>query len=842
MQRISTRFSGLPVIWVLFFFGITVPSFAQFSTQRVISDQSLGANDVQAADLDGDGDLDIIVASPDINLISWYENIDGFGEFGFQRLVSSQVQRVNAIHCADLDDDGDIDVLSASRDDNSIAWHRNQGDGTFDQRQIINDELFVAMSVFTGDLDGDGDLDVLSASRDDNKIAWYEQTSTGVFGPQQIIDTNSFNAFAVYAADLDGDGDLDVLSASDLDDKIAWYQNLDGLGTFSQQLIVSTSADAARDVIAADVDNDGDNDIISASSRDNKIAWYRNENGAGVFSSEIIITQSALFARSIYAADVDLDGDLDVLSASSNDSTLAWYKNEDGRGSYSGPFIIDDQAAGASSIMAANLDNDEDLDIIATSSFDHKVLSYESFAGRGRVKFTFRSEVAVGFEETHSPHSVHAADVDGDNDLDLLTASFLDNKISWYENRRGVIGEQQVVTLSADGARDVQTADLDGDGDLDILSASGTDNAIKWYENFNGRGSFDILREVTTSANNAYAVYAGDLDGDGDMDIVSASFDDNTIAWYENQNGQGDFGPLISISKAAKGATDVLVVDVDGDGDEDVVSASSFDDKIAWYPNLDGEGNFAEQVIISENADLATAVHAEDIDLDGDIDILSASAGDDKIAWYENLDGNGTFSQSKVITLEANRAFSVNTADLDGDGDLDVLSASRDDDRVAWYENLGEGRFGIQQTISNTLLGARSVIAVDLDFDGDPDVISASQDGNRVVLYENLSLIPTILDAEDEVSLEDVQHTTAIYPNPMTHLGHIKVGVTHSQYISIDVFDIQGREVGTLFDGYMAAGQQRTVQWERRSMPAGVYLIRILGERFTRTEKVIVLR
>lgn len=842
MRRISIRPTSFYIVVTLFFWVFAVPTYAQFDTQRVINNQSLGANDVQAADLDGDDDLDIIVASPDNNQISWHENTDGFGAYGFQRVISNEVQRVNAIHCADVNGDGHVDILSASRDDNSIGWHPNRGDGIFDRRQVISNALFVAMSVFTADLDGDGDLDILSASRDDNKIAWYEQTSPGVFGAQQVISTMSFNAFVVYAADLDGDGDIDVLSASGLDDKIAWYENLDGLGTFSEQLIISASADAARDVIAADIDNDGDMDVVSASAGDHKIAWYRNENGSGSFSGEIVLTRSALFARSVHVADVDVDGDLDVLAASSNDSTLAWYPNLDGLGNFGEAFIIDDQAAGASSIVAANLDNDEDMDVISTASFNNTVTAYESFAGRGRVRFRFMSEIAAGPSETNWPHSVHAADVDGDGDLDLMTASFLDNKISWYENVRGVFGEQQVVTQAADGARDVQTADLDGDGDLDIISASGVDNAIKWYENFNGRGSFDILREVTTSANNAYAVYPADLDGDGDIDIVSASFDDDTIAWYENLDGKGVFGPLISITKAAKGATDVLAIDMDNDGDIDVVSASSFDDKVAWYRNVDGMGTFDEQIIISEDVDLATSVHAADVDLDGDMDILSASGGDDKISWHENLDGMGTFGQGKIVTLEADRAFSVYAADLDGDNDPDAISASRDDNRIAWYENLGDGRFGVQQTISSSIIGARSVIAVDLDSDGDPDVISASQDGNRVVWYENRSLVPTVLDAEDEIVLEEIEHTVSVFPNPMNNTGYLKVGVQHSQQVAITVYDIQGREVERLFRGYLLAGQERTLQFDRSTLPAGVYMIRILGERFARTQKVVLVR
>ena len=87
------------------------------------------------------------------------------------------------------------------------------------------------------------------------------------FGGQQIITTAAIGATSVYAADLDNDGDMDVLSASYDDSKIAWYEN-DGSGNFGVQQIITTVADAAASVYAADLDNDGDIDVLSASGSD----------------------------------------------------------------------------------------------------------------------------------------------------------------------------------------------------------------------------------------------------------------------------------------------------------------------------------------------------------------------------------------------------------------------------------------------------------------------------------------------------------------------------------------------------------------------------------------------
>jgi hypothetical protein len=103
-----------------------------------------------------------------------------------------------------------------------------------EQTPVITNSALEAYSVFSADLDGDGDMDVLSASFTDDKIAWYENDGAGTFGDQQNISTSADGAISVFSADLDGDGNMDVLSASAEDNKIAWYEN-DGAGNFGAQ-------------------------------------------------------------------------------------------------------------------------------------------------------------------------------------------------------------------------------------------------------------------------------------------------------------------------------------------------------------------------------------------------------------------------------------------------------------------------------------------------------------------------------------------------------------------------------------------------------------------------------
>ena len=139
------------------------------------------------------------------------------------------------------------------------------------------------------------------------------------------------------------------------------------------------------------------------------------------------------------------------------------------------------------------------------------------------------------------------------------------------------------ITDQADGAFSVYTADVDGDGDMDVLSASYLDNKIIWYEN-DGAQVFTV-HEITDQADSAFSVYAADVDGDGDMDVLSASCCDNTVGWYENNGASDPTFTAHTITTSADGARSVYAVDVDGDGDMDVLSASSGDNKIAWYKN-----------------------------------------------------------------------------------------------------------------------------------------------------------------------------------------------------------------------------------------------------------------
>ncbi|MCB0457327.1 MAG: T9SS type A sorting domain-containing protein [Flavobacteriaceae bacterium] len=355
------------------------------------------------------------------------------------------------------------------------------------------------------------------------------------------------------------------------------------------------------------------------------------------FGEQLIISQEAMWARNVFAADVDGDLDLDILSASESDNKIAWYENLDGLGTFGPQQIITNTLVASVDVFGVDLDGDTDIDVLAASkgfsSGEGKIVWFQNLDGQG----TFDIEIQIS-DQTQGAVSVFAADLDGDTDMDVLSASFEDNSISLFENTNGLgaFGSRQIITNSALSTRDVVAADMDGDLDLDVLTISTGGDQVLWFPNLDGQGTFGNAQIISNDTDGPLSVFAADLDGDNDLDVISNCPAINIIYWYENLDGLGNFGEKKIVSQNLISPQTIFVADLDNDLDMDILSGSGIDDNIVWYKNLDGLGNFSSEIIISTETDWASSVIASDIDNDSFLDVLSASRVDNKIAWYRN--------------------------------------------------------------------------------------------------------------------------------------------------------------------------------------------------------------
>jgi hypothetical protein len=286
---------------------------------------------------------------------------------------------------------------------------------------------------------------------------------------------------------------------------------------------------------------------------------------------------------------------------------------------------------------------------------------------------------------------------------------------SWSLSAQTYFGEQDVLFQFDEYSSSFSTCDIDGDGDIDFLVVPRADDTLAWYENTDGNGTIGEPHIISDTANGSFK--ACDMDGDGDQDVLAAS--SNGMAWYENSDGEGTFGePQIIPGFAGS----VYAYDIDGDGDLDILKSSDY--KLAWNENTDGEGTFGEQQIIPG---FAGKIYVCDIDGDGDPDVLKD--GGYQLAWNENTDGNGTFGDEQLIDMPY--IYSIIPCDMDGDGDLDILLATggyrttQQPDYITWYKNTdGNGAFSKQQNIiTYTTYSVGSICVSDIDGDGDLDVL-----------------------------------------------------------------------------------------------------------------------
>lgn len=359
-------------------------------TEHVVTTDTPGGKWVYAEDVDGDGDLDILSAStlndnnPDHEKVTWHENVAGDGTAWTTRVIYSAGENPDWVYAADMDNDGDLDILSTWADGHKIRWHENDGNSppNFTARVAADISLSGPRAVHAADMDSDGDLDMLSAFFPRDRIVWLENNggSPPSFPINTITDTAD-GAVSVYGADVDSDGDIDVLSAARYDNEVAWYENNGALEPTFTPRVITDIAFGANSVYATDVDGDGDLDVLSAGYDANgNIIWYENDGALPPAFTTHVIDTDAAYSFAVYAIDMDNDGDTDVCATLVGGSMVVWYENDGALNPTFTRHVIATSAIGAYSVYAADVNGDDKIDVIAGSSGDN-IAWYENGGG-----------------------------------------------------------------------------------------------------------------------------------------------------------------------------------------------------------------------------------------------------------------------------------------------------------------------------------------------------------------------------------------------------------------------------------------------------------------------------
>jgi hypothetical protein len=363
----------------------------------------------------------------------------------------------------------------------------------------------------------------------------------------------------------------------------------------------------------------------------------------------------------------------------------------------------------------------------------------------GAVRF---EQQAIGLppqgEERPMISQVSIADLDGDGLPDVIVCDAYRNLVAWIrQSPRGTFAEQTLAPVRAPAH--AQVVDIDKDGDQDVLVASlgflhpnnARIGAVLVLDN-DGHQHFTVRTLVDKVARVADA-RAADLDGDGDLDVSVAGFgyDDGETSWLENAGG---WRFTMHVLQRLSGGINAVPADVDGDGRQDILTLVSQEWEEIWAFANGGGGMFTPRLVWgSTNPDFGSSwISVVDLDRDGDPDILYAN-GDafeyappnsrpwQGVQWLENM-GQFHFELHRIVSLQG--ATSPQAADMDGDGDLDVVLVTANNDwndpkaaSLVWLENDGSQRF-TRHDLASSPTHLNTVAAADVDGDGRPDIVA----------------------------------------------------------------------------------------------------------------------
>lgn len=619
------------------------------------------------------------------------------------------------IAVVDLDADGDHDIVAPTGYWLTICLQ--QDDQSFIMTQ---DKEMKTAGVAAADYDGDGIIDLAMTQTSTDEVYIVFGVGDGTFEPPSSIATGVLPT-RIRAADVNGDGAMDVCLICEAS---GWAECLvnDGTGTFDRVIVPTADSPVGLDI--ADIDLDGHEDLVIAARGfwEPKCACHVGSRlvvhhglGDGTFERESVIVDNER-PRDVDVDDIDSDGDEDIVFAASDGVHVLL--NDAGFGER---FVLQTPKV-ATSVDLIDLDGDGALDVAALGEIEFEGVAW-LFRGLGDGTFDPVAHVWVGDD----PRRVATGHFNDDDVPELVVANAVSYSVSVLEGLGGAEFASDTVFIFEQDLGPMDVGDVDADGDADIV-ASHDDIEVVFFEN-DGTGALQQHR-LSGVRLEPRTLALADLTGDGSLEIVAGYSSPRTLEVYRRV---GSMYELMQLLELESNPQHVLTVDLNGDRSLDVALVQSNDSLLAF--DNDGNGLLAPagdlELLNFQTLDLA----AGDLDDDGFPELFVPDRDDDVVYVMDN-DGHGTFSHA--FALEAgNTPSAVATGDLDDDGDVDVVIANGIDDRVHVRENI-DGTLQEPLILYADRAGPRHLVLADVNGDGRPDLVTGNSAHRDLSVFLNL--------------------------------------------------------------------------------------------------------
>lgn len=611
-----------------------------------------GPSGITAADFNGDGFADVAVAHDEYigvdNTVSVLFNNSGSG---FQSpVVYTIASGTNDLDSADMDGDGDADIIVAHEGNRWSTMRNDNGTfaplGTF--QGIPAGSIPEEPTITAADVDGDGDRDVLYSNRDSGgvgqgAIGLWRNNGNFTFGAPETLslltplDTYTSGGTDIDVADVTHDGAADILVGNA--DGLWFLLAGNGSGGFLQaKLFAAGDAhdySSSIDIEAVDLDGEGDLDVIVLANGSLEACVYLNP-GSGQFEQPLPTPMAnpgyaPAFPTNLRAGDIDRDGDLDLVTGFRSDFSDRYgltLRRNNGDGTF-GPLVEMLEPTYPIDLVLADINRDGSLDILCLLNDGQLVLRPNNGSGVFNTRI-----VTIGFGNEHDHHQLAVADVDNDGDLDAVVPAVFGVKIAKNlgNNQFGAPSYHEVGNF----LDTIGFGDFNRDGNVDLLTNSGVQGYPE-VSNGNGNGTFGPPFTVPTGRD-VMAFATADFDRDGNLDFASFYNLDEQGLGIRRGRGQGSFFPLFKMPGAYYfgdhvGTLDVA--DVDGDGNLDVLKGSfGAQDFVVWRGR--GDGTFHQDVRYGVGWNVFD-IEVGDFDGDGVLDVAAICQVDNGVWWYPGV-------------------------------------------------------------------------------------------------------------------------------------------------------------------------------------------------------------